>query len=208
MGIILMLSIPVMVLPQLNAADYVWIEGEKPVVKPAVPGYEMVALKARELTSGGRVLQIKTAVDKLKKPGLVFGYEFQLDKGGERELWVRIGHEWKRSPFQWRIDDGKWTEVDSLVPTLNLQDVKGTCLAWLKLTKTDLRKGKHRFQFKLSKGPSLSYGNKKGLSEAKVLLPIDNKTVLGMLDCIYIGSPGFVPKLPQLRIKSPLALNF
>ena len=43
-------------------------------------------------------MQIRVKVEKLKKQGLVFGYEFEIDKGGEKELWVRIGYEWKRSP--------------------------------------------------------------------------------------------------------------
>ena len=38
--------------------------------------------------------------------GVLVDYAFQAQAAGEYELWARIGYEFVRSPFDWRLDGG------------------------------------------------------------------------------------------------------
>jgi beta-galactosidase len=117
-----------------------------------------------------------TAAKDVPAEGLTFSYNFTLAETGKREIWVRVGHEWDRSPFQWRVDGGAWSVAASLDPTMNLQrsgEKTGTVLGWLRLAERELSAGKHTLSFCWGRPET---GN-----------------LVGMLDCACVAVPGFVP---------------
>lgn len=71
--------------------------------------------------------------------GALVTYDFPISAAGSREVWARIGYEFARAPFEWRIDSGPWTKVSpdevttDAVPLADWNEV-----AWLKLTTTPL----------------------------------------------------------------------
>src|SRR5262245_12182027 len=92
----------------LHAADFAWIEGENPTRKPAIAGVEVSGWGHAEYMSEGKVLKVSVGeadVEKvLGKDGATFEYDFELAKDGRYEAWSRIGFEWVRSDFDWKID--------------------------------------------------------------------------------------------------------
>ena len=92
---------------------YVWIEGEATGtinVKPNISGWGHT-----EFLSEGKWLQISIDADKVEKElpagGAVLTYPFQIAQAGDYEVWNRIGYEFVRSPFEWRVDGGAWSTV-------------------------------------------------------------------------------------------------
>ena len=50
------------------------------------------------------------------------------------DVWARIGYEFVRSPFDWRIDGGEWKPVSPEELTTDLMELSfWTEVAWLKL---------------------------------------------------------------------------
>jgi hypothetical protein len=41
--------------------------------------------------------------------GVLVDYAFDAQAAAEYELWARIGYEFVRSPFDWRLDGGPWS---------------------------------------------------------------------------------------------------
>src|ERR1700730_462780 len=81
--------------PLSRAADFVWIEGEKPTssnFKVAGNGWGN-----KHFLSGDQWLHISGAEDKVGKDvpaeGILLGYDFTADKEGKHEVWDRIGFE-------------------------------------------------------------------------------------------------------------------
>ena len=59
----------------------------------------------------------------------------------DHEVWARIGFEFARSPFEWRIDDGVWAKISPDALTTDLMEIDFFCeVAWLKLGKASLRR--------------------------------------------------------------------
>jgi len=147
----------------LHAADYVWIEGENPSTTPRLKRGEGVENLSREngfgydgwgrtwIISGEKMLHVALQsgeVDKfMPDAGMVFGYDFEIAKASRQNIWARIGYEWVRNDFQWRIDGGPWQTCSRNTPTTNTQPIQTwNELAWIKLGELDLRSGKHRFE--------------------------------------------------------------
>ena len=134
----------------LSAADYVWIEGERPKTTPILKqvdgvegvspsnGFEFSGWGRTWIISDEQMLHVNLSsgdVDKfMPEEGLVFGYDFALDRGGKQNVWARIGYEWVRSDFQWRIDGGPWQTCSRRTPTTNVQPLQTwNELAWIQL---------------------------------------------------------------------------
>ena len=103
---------PWLLAPAAWAADRVWIEGEAPAsinMKSNIAGWGR-----KELLSGETWLHVSMDADKVAKhvpaQGILIRYSFQV-AGPVFEIWDRIGFEFVRSRFDWRVDGGDWTTV-------------------------------------------------------------------------------------------------
>ena len=66
--------------------------------------------------------------------GVSLKYQFQAPKDATYQVWSRIGFEFVRSPFDWRIDDGPWKRVTPDELTTDLMEIAFWCeVAWLQL---------------------------------------------------------------------------
>ncbi len=84
--------------------------------------------------------------------GVVLSYDFDVSRAGQYELWNRVGFEFVRSVFEWRIDDNAWQTVASDRLTTDLMEIAEWCeVAWLKLGEQTLSFGSHRLEIRLPK---------------------------------------------------------
>jgi hypothetical protein len=182
-----------------RAADYIWIEGEKPDHLPAPlregdgvervrggKGYDFSGWGRLEIISEEALLHVNMSgreVDSfLPEGGLVLGYDFTLPEAGSPAIWARIGYEWVRSEFDWRIDDGPWQTLPSTRPTVNIQPMQTwNELAWIRLGTPALSGGKHTLRIRHS-----ARIEKKGDKDVTA-------RILHMLDCLCITAEAFKP---------------
>ncbi len=131
---------------------YVWIEGEATGninVKPNVSGWGHT-----EFLSDGKWLQISIDADKVEKElptgGAVLTYPFQIDQAGDYEIWNRIGYEFVRSPFEWRVDGRVWSAVKPEDLTTDLMELADwNEVAWIKMGVSSLQSGAHTLEIRL-----------------------------------------------------------
>src|SRR5262245_61183221 len=99
----------------LKGQEYVWLEGESPA--RSTVKFDAAGWGRQEFLSGGKWLfgniDAKDIETKVPADGAVLTYPFELQKGGDFEVWVRLGYEFVRSPFRWRLDEGDWKESKS-----------------------------------------------------------------------------------------------
>ncbi|MDD4060048.1 MAG: hypothetical protein PHW08_05015, partial [Kiritimatiellae bacterium] len=93
-------------------ASYVWLEGESGQTDIPVNN---AGWGNAEFLSQGKWMQVLVEADKVATVvpanGAIIRYPFSLDAAGSREVWGRIGYEFARSPFEWRVDNGDWRSV-------------------------------------------------------------------------------------------------
>ena len=81
-------------------------------------------------------------------------YDFAIKSQKDHEVWARIGFEFARSPFEWRLDDGVWATISPDSLTSDLMEIDFFCeVAWLTLGKASLAPGAHRLEFRVGKLP-------------------------------------------------------
>lgn len=119
-------------------APVTWIEGESAITSAAV---NRTGATRANLLSEGRWLQI--GVDpgeveaKVPADGIVL--DFPLTVQGRQNVWARIGYEFARSAFEWRVGDGTWKRVEPRELTWDLQELDTwTEVAWLPLGAADV----------------------------------------------------------------------
>jgi beta-galactosidase len=135
-----------------SAQDHVWIEGEAPTtinVKPNVAGGAH-----KEFLSGEKWLHLSIDADKVEKEtppeGILIKYDFTIKKESKYEVWNRIGFEFVRTPFAWRIDGEDWTTVSPEALTTDLMELDTWAeVAWLKLGDRTLKTGAHALEIKI-----------------------------------------------------------
>ncbi len=147
----------------LPAQEYVWLEGEAPT--RATVKFETGGWGRADFLSGGGWLhggvEPKDLEAKIPADGAVLSYDFEAKAAGDYEAWVRIGYEFARSPFSWRLDGGAWTESkpdDLTTDLMALQDWNE--VAWLKLGAATLQPGKHTFEIKFDRQYKVENGKK------------------------------------------------
>ena len=105
-----------------SAGDFIWLEGEQPASSNVK--WTVATSSHPDWLSGGKWLTFSIDDGKVEKElpedGALFEYAIPANADGKRELWARIGFEFARSEFQWRIDDGGWSTVspDTLTRTI------------------------------------------------------------------------------------------
>ena len=131
----------------LSAADVAWIEAEDMTTKPDLP-FELGPHGAPEFCSNGKVAVLSINEgdgDKvLGADGKIATWDFTANAAGKHEVWGRVGFEWVRSDFDWRIDAGAWQTAKATDATTDLQQLATwNEIAWLKMGEADLTAGKH-----------------------------------------------------------------
>jgi beta-galactosidase len=135
------------------AADHVWIEGEALAQPPA--GFKVAGWGNAHYLSGGQWLF--AAIDgkdaeALPAEGLTLSFPFEAKAGGKHEVWARVGYEFVRSPFRWRVDDGTWGEDGPEHLTTDLMALaEWTEVAWVRLGTAELAPGKHTLQVRFDR---------------------------------------------------------
>ncbi|MDR0871312.1 MAG: hypothetical protein LBN39_11030 [Planctomycetaceae bacterium] len=132
--------------------SFIWLESENPAT---TVGVEKLNSWENPYFSG-KWLHLSVDADKLDAQiqgnEVVFRYEFESGVTENFELWNRVGFEYVRSPFDWRLDNGDWKTAKPDDLTVDLMEVGFWCeIAWLKLGNVDLQKGKHTLEIRLPK---------------------------------------------------------
>ena len=140
--------------PVAHAAEFVWLEGEKPAHANYQPKAEGVGRP--EFLSERAWLRIAIDAGQVEREapadGVLLEYACDAKAAGNYEVWARIGYEFVRSPFDWRLDGGEWKSVSPDELTTDLMELSfWTEVAWLKLGQQPLAAGRIRLSFRLPK---------------------------------------------------------
>lgn len=133
---------------------FAWMEAESPA--NANLKFNAAGWGHQEFLSGRKWLQVSIDADKVDKElpaaGAVLEYHFAVSAVGAYEVWNRIGYEFVRSPFEWRIDSGAWARVDPEQLTVDLMELQDwNEVAWLRMGKRALSPGAHKLFIRLPK---------------------------------------------------------
>ncbi len=147
-----------------EAGESIWIEGEQTSDCNVPKAINLSHYAGHPYLSDGKWLRVQIppgeGIKALPPEGLVLSYDFTAPAQGSYAVWNRIGYEFIRSPFSWRVDNGAWTEKkpNDLTIDLMLMEVWNE-VAWLDCGRVELSKGKHRLDIQL-KGWSKEEGGK------------------------------------------------
>ena len=131
--------------PVAGAGSFVWLEGEQPAftnVKLNLAGWGN-----KQFLSGEKWLHLAIDANKIDNElpgeGGLIRFDFDVDHDvkdqGDRTIWARIGFEFARSAFDWRIDNFSWVSVSPDALTSDLMEIDFFCeVAWLKLGQSTL----------------------------------------------------------------------
>ena len=136
-----------------RAGEFVWLEGEagQANVKVNNAGWGNA-----QFLSEGRWMHISFDADKVeaevKADAVTIQYPFEIKKAAQYEVWNRIGFEFARSPFEYRIDDGPWKQIAPDDLTTDLMDISFFCeVAWIKMGEAQLTPGGHTLEIRIPK---------------------------------------------------------
>jgi Glycosyl hydrolases family 2/Glycosyl hydrolases family 2, TIM barrel domain/Glycosyl hydrolases family 2, sugar binding domain len=157
---------------------YVWLEGEVP--STANVKFEGAGWGRQDFLSQKALGQLNLSPEdvatKLPDGGGLLTYEFQAPGTGKHEIWDRIGFEFVRSPFEWRVDNGNWATIRPSDLTTDMQEFSTwNEIAWIKLGDVNLESGKHTLQIRLPKTKDAK-GNWEKVLYASDALVITNGT--------------------------------
>lgn len=135
------------------AGPFVWIEGEagQCSLKPNLSGWGRPQFLSEEKWLH---LSVEAAnVDQqVAGDAITIAYDFSIAKAGQYEAWNRVGFEFVRSAFEWRIDQGPWQTITPEELTCDLMELATWCeVAWLKMGQQALSAGPHRLEIRLPK---------------------------------------------------------
>lgn len=147
------LALPLLLAPCVRA-EFVWIEGEAAVPSGVTPN--IAGATHSEFLSEGKWLQVSVEADKveaqLPAEGAMLRYDLTVPRAAEYEVWDRIGFEFARSAFSWRIDQGEWATVTPDVLTNDCMELDFWCeVAWLKLGTQRLTQGSHTLEIRFTR---------------------------------------------------------
>jgi hypothetical protein len=140
--------------PAAAALDFVWLEGEQPS-RVNVPQRSDGVGRPEFLSERGwfRIAIESNQVEReAPAEGVLVDYAFEAPAAGEYDVWARIGYEFARSPFDWRLDSGPWNAVSPEDLTTDLMELSfWTEVAWRKLGRQPLSAGAHTLSFRVPK---------------------------------------------------------
>jgi beta-galactosidase len=161
-----------------------WIEGESCTQTNAAPSRE--GWGAKERLSNKAWLSLAIEPDQVEKAipaeGLTFSYPLEFAEAGQREVWFRLGYEFARTPFRFRIGDGFWIEVKPDQLTTDLMAIDDFVpVAWLNALSAEFPAGKQTLEIQIQRPEKTPKGT--------------SPRVLFGLDAICIA-PAFRPNGP------------
>ena len=163
--------------------NFVWIEGEN--TSSIEPANAKVILEQgpANVLSGGKWMKLNfdaaSVSAAIPDSGVVFSYDANVASAANYDLWMHIGFELVRSPYDWRIDQGAWQTVKPTDSTIDLQEIGVWApAAWIDLGKQNLTAGKHTLQVRVNK-----IKDKTG----------QYQVVLFSLDCVCLSAQPFHP---------------
>jgi beta-galactosidase len=136
------------------AAPFVWIEGENPAFINVKP--DTNASGRPQLLSGAKWLTVHADPGEVNKTipaeGVRIRYEFKVEKPATHSVWGRIGYEFARSPFDWRIDDGAWGTIKPDDVTSDLTELSFfTETGWRQFGSLSLTAGNHTLEIRIAR---------------------------------------------------------
>lgn len=136
-----------------QGSEFVWLEGEagRANVQVNNSGWGNA-----HFLSEGKWMHIAIGAEKVdaevKTDAVVVQYPFEVEKAGGYEVWSRIGFEFARSPFEWRIDEGAWKAVAPDDLTTDLMEIAFFCeIAWIHMGDAQLTPGGHNLEIRIPK---------------------------------------------------------
>ncbi|MAX26518.1 MAG: hypothetical protein CMJ19_18650 [Phycisphaeraceae bacterium] len=153
--------------------DLIWIEGEQPDATKV--NFKISESPRPHLLSDGKMLQQTFAKHQIPKRPWELSYSFDVKRGGNYALWFRVGFEWVRAPFEYKLDDGPWQQASNRQQTTQVMELTTwNEIAWLQGDDMPLTPGKHTLSLRFSEGG------------------LDGRQLVA-LDCIALGRGGFEP---------------
>ncbi|MBM4031369.1 MAG: hypothetical protein FJ291_06230, partial [Planctomycetes bacterium] len=132
---------------------FVWLEGEQPAKATGI-ATKAAGWGHTEFLSDEKWLHVSVEADKVEKEvppeGGLLEYAFPAPRDASYEVWMRIGFEFVRSPFEWRIDGGDWATAKPTDLSTDCMELDFWCeVAWLKVGDKQLSKGDHKLEIRL-----------------------------------------------------------
>ena len=82
----------------------------------------------------------------------MLSYKIDAPRAATYQIWNRIGYEFVRSPFDWRVDNGEWHSVGPQELTTDLMEIGFfNEVAWLQLGEQNLNIGAHTLEIRVPK---------------------------------------------------------
>jgi beta-galactosidase len=141
-------------------SDYVWVESQNTTSISAQPTEKRI-IRTEGAASPDFISEktwFRVAVDEgdvekeMPEEGITLSYKLRTPKATNYEIWNRVGFEFVRSPFDWRMDGGAWRTVSNEELTTDLMALATwTEVAWLKLGQQQLDAGEHTLEIRLPK---------------------------------------------------------
>ena len=136
-----------------RGAEFIWLEGEagRANVQVNNSGWGNA-----HFLSEGQWMHLSIDAEKvdteLKTDAVVIQYPFDAKKAGTYEVWSRIGFEFVRSPFEYRVDDGPWKAISPDDLTTDLMEIAFFCeVAWIHMGDARLAAGPHALEIRIPK---------------------------------------------------------
>ncbi|MGL6074479.1 MAG: glycoside hydrolase family 2 TIM barrel-domain containing protein [Fimbriiglobus sp.] len=172
---IVLLSMNLLVNPP---EDFLWIEGENPTRQDI--GFRSSGWGLTQVLSGSSWLHVAgegAEIAKQSPKGLGLSYDFRVRQAGTYRVYARLGYEFARSPFQWRVGSGEWRTVSPETLTTDLSAIADFAeVAWLELGSVNLVSGGYPLEIQIPAVPG--------------------KRFLFGLDCLCITPHVFTPNGP------------
>ena len=126
---------------------FVWVEAEGVKSTNLTEDDYWTGSNRAHLLSGEKLLGARftgQAASNVPDEGYWMKYDLNVPENGTYDAWLRIGMEWIRAPFEWRIDDGPWHEVPADEATTNVMELTGyNEMAWFDAGQIELKRGTH-----------------------------------------------------------------
>lgn len=164
--------------------ELIWIEGEQP--DKTQTKFHVSQSARPHLLSDGKMLLINYGHKNIPKDGLELTYRFNIKRTDQYAFWIRLGYEWVRAPFAWRIDHGPWQQASANVQTTQVMELATwNEIAWANYGHIKFKAGQHKLTLRFA-----DQG-------------IDGRMLIG-IDCIAFGRKSFNPALMYHVPKMPI----
>ena len=159
-ALILSLNLLLCFIARAQNTDTIWIEAENTATINIKPSDKLKIQTAgwgnKQFLSGESWFQISAEENDVEAnvpdEGILLSYKIAAPRAATYQIWNRIGYEFVRSPFDWRVDNGEWHNVSPQELTTDLMEIGFfNEVAWLQLGEQKLDAGAHTLEIRLPK---------------------------------------------------------